>query len=159
MKFTFFSALILAVACTSCNNATQPVTETPVTTDTLKVVKENTPVASTVCYASTGNNTVNLKLLINGSSVTGNLLYNLKEKDSNKGDLTGTLKGDTLLADYNFMSEGVQSTRQVIYLLKDNAAIEGYGDVEEKNGKMIFKNTSTVTFGKGVKLQKVNCEK
>lgn len=159
MKFTFFSALVLTVAVTSCNNATQPITETPVTTDTLKVVKENTPVANTVCYASTGNNTVNLTLLINGSIVTGNLFYSLKEKDSNKGDLSGTLKGDTLLADYNFMSEGVQSTRQVIYLLKDSTAIEGYGDMEEKNGKMIFKSTNTVTFGKGIKLQKVNCEK
>jgi hypothetical protein len=44
-------------------------------------------------------------------------------------------------------------------LLKNSAAIEGYSYKEEKNGKMIFKNTETVSFGKGVKLQKVNCEK
>ena len=159
MKFTFFSALLLTVAITSCNNATPPVTDTTTTPDTLKTVKENSPATNTSCYEATGNNAVNLKLMINGTSVTGNLYYNLKEKDSNKGDLNGTLKGDTLLADYKFISEGVQSVRQVIYLIKDSTAIEGYGDMEEKNGKMIFKNTGTVTFGKGVKLQKVNCEK
>jgi len=158
MKYTFASSLLLIVVVTSCNNATQPVTESTATTDNLKVVKENTPVANTVCYAATGDNTINLKLQINGNDVTGNLLYQLKEKDSNKGDLTGQLKGDTLLADYTFMSEGVQSTRQVIFLLKDNVAAEGYGDMEDKNGKMIFKNTGAVIFGKGIKLQKVACQ-
>jgi hypothetical protein len=44
-------------------------------------------------------------------------------------------------------------------LLKNSAVIVGNGYMQEKNGKMIFKNTGTVTFGKGVKLQKVNSEK
>ena len=159
MKFTFIAALVVTISASSCNNTTPPVTENTVTTDTSKVIKENTPVSNTVCYASSGNNTVNLKMQINGTSVTGNLFYSLKEKDSNKGDLTGTLKGDTLLADYKFMAEGVQSTRQIIYLIKESSAIEGYGDMEDKNGKMAFKDAGAVIFGKGIRLQKADCDK
>ncbi len=67
------------------------------------------------------------------------------------------MKGDTLLADYTFMSEGKQSVRQVVFLIKDTAAIEGYGDVEERNNKMVFKNISQIPFEKGQRLHKVPC--
>jgi hypothetical protein len=84
-------------------------------------------------------------------------LYDFYEKDSNNGEFNGLIHGDTLLADYKFMSEGKLSTRQVIFLLKDSVAIEGYGDMEEKEGKMVFKNTSDITFGKGLLLNKADC--
>ena len=55
------------------------------------------------------------------------------------------------------MSEGTQSVRQVVFLIKGETAIEGYGDIEEKDGKMVFKNLSSVVFGKGVILKKEDC--
>ncbi len=88
---------------------------------------------------------------------TGRLSYKFHEKDNNTGDLEGQLHGDTLLADYKFMSEGIQSTRQVIFLIKDNTAIEGYGNLEERSGKMVFKNQEEIIFGKGLILKKVPC--
>ena len=89
--------------------------------------------------------------------VTGKLSYKFYEKDSNIGEFKGQLKGDTLLADYKFMSEGQVSTRQVIFLIKNNVAKEGYGDMEEKNGKMVFKNRKSISFATGLILNKVEC--
>jgi len=89
--------------------------------------------------------------------VTGKLSYQFFDKDSNIGEFDGRLYGDTLLADYKFMSEGKLSTRQVILLIKDSVATEGYGDMEEKEGKMVFKNTNDITFGKGLILKMVEC--
>jgi hypothetical protein len=40
-------------------------------------------------------------------SVVGNLCYRFFEKDKNDGTVIGKLQGDTLIADYTFMSEGV----------------------------------------------------
>ena len=89
--------------------------------------------------------------------VTGKLSYKFYEKDSNKGEFDGQFHGDTLLADYKFTSEGQLSTRQVIFLIKNNIATEGYGDMEEKNGKMVFKDIKGVSVGKGLSLKKVEC--
>jgi hypothetical protein len=68
-------------------------------------------------------------------------LFKFYEKDSNKGVIDGKLNGDTLLADYKFMSEGIQSTRQVIFLIKDSNATEGYGPMEEKRWENSFQRS------------------
>jgi len=83
--------------------------------------------------------------------------YCIAGKDKNTGTLQGQVRGDTIFADYTFWSEGKQSVRQVAYLKKDNSLLEGYGDAQEQGGKMVFKNTGALNFGKGVVLQKVNC--
>ena len=89
--------------------------------------------------------------------VTGKLSYKFYEKDSNKGEIVGKLNGDTLLADYKFMSEGQLSTRQVVFLIKNNVAKEGYGKMEEKNGMIVFKDMRGVSFETGLALNKVEC--
>ena len=89
--------------------------------------------------------------------VTGNLLYKFHEKGNNKGDIDGVLKNDTLVADYKFSSEGQPSVRQVAFLIKDSPATEGYGPMEERNGKIVFKNINDIDYGKGFVLKKVSC--
>jgi len=116
-------------------------------------------IPSSSCYLSiTGKDTVFLKTEIFPNVVTGVLSYKFHEKDNNKGEIDGKLSGDTLVADYRFMSEGKQSTRQVIFLIKDSVATEGYGNMEEKDGKMTFKDVRNVSFGKGLILKKIPCE-
>lgn len=107
---------------------------------------------------SKSKDSVTLHLAITNDSIKGVMDYQLTGKDKNKGTLQGELRGDTIFADYTFMSEGKESVRQVAYLKKDNQLLEGYGDVEEKGGKMVFKNTGALNFGKGVVLQKVDCQ-
>ncbi len=153
MKINILAAAAIAGLVVSCNN-------NPTKTDVEKtdVEKKATDNETHQCYADTFKDKVFLNLTIKDNNVTGSLDYQIAGKDQNKGSLQGEMRGDTLIADYNFMSEGTQSTRQVIFLKRGNTLMEGYGDVEEKNGKMIFKNTAQVNFGNGIVLQKVECK-
>ncbi|HEV8080227.1 MAG TPA: hypothetical protein VGP43_05920 [Chitinophagaceae bacterium] len=56
------------------------------------------------------------------------------------------------------MSEGTESIREVVFLKIGNDFVEGYGDAEVKNGKMIFKNTSGLNFNNNLILKNVPCE-
>lgn len=104
-------------------------------------------------YEQNGS-TVTLQLTVNGNKASGNLLYALKEKDRNSGTFVGEIKDEILLADYTFSSEGVLSVRQVSFKLTNASAIEGYGEVEEINGKMFFKDPANLEFGTGLVLTK-----
>lgn len=115
-------------------------------------------IPATACFRSiSGKDTVQLKVETFPNVITGTLSYRYYEKDANSGDIEGIRMGDTLLADYNFVSEGVQSTRQVIFLLKSNSAVEGYGEMIEEDGKMMFKSLSNIDFTKSTPLQMVSC--
>jgi hypothetical protein len=67
------------------------------------------------------------------------------------------MKGDTLVADYTFMSEGVSSVREVVFLQKDGTLIEGYGDVVDANNKVSFKDKKKLKFDAKNTLTKVDC--
>ncbi len=158
MKHSFLVLFLAAIIIASCNNEPKKSTEATTVGDTSKTVENKIMIPASSCYFSTtGKDTVQLKLEVFPNVVTGKLLYKFYEKDSNTGEFNGQLHGDTLLADYKFISEGKLSTRQVIFLIKNGTATEGYGNMEEKEGKMIFKDVNGVSFGKGLVLQKVEC--
>ena len=114
--------------------------------------------SSVNCYQyATPSDTVTLKLIRIGEQVTGTLAYQFKEKDSNKGTLQGTMKGDLLLADYTFMSEGTQSTRQVAFKQNGISFTEGYGESVDENGKSKFKNVDSLDYSSSFKLQEIPC--
>jgi hypothetical protein len=112
------------------------------------------------CYSYIKDkDTATLKVMTSGNITTGELSYNLYEKDKNNGIVEGELHGDTLLAEYTFNSEGKESVRQVAFLKKGDQLLEGFGDVVEgKNGKMMFKDTSKLTFGQSIIFTKVDCQ-
>ncbi|WP_394775326.1 hypothetical protein [Flavobacterium sp.] len=110
------------------------------------------------CYASASNN-IAISFNVNShQEVNGKLTYNISGKDKNEGTLIGNMKGDTLIADYTFMSEGVTSVRQVAFLQNEGTYIEGYGDVVDANGKVSFKDNSKLKFDQTNTLLKVNCK-
>ena len=110
------------------------------------------------CYASfSGKDTILLKIEVFPNVVTGILKYQVWEKDKNEGTIEGKLSGDTLFANYTFTSEGQTSVREVAFLLNNHQAIEGFGDMEEKNRKMIFTDKSQINFSKGAKLSPIDC--
>ena len=127
------------------------------TTSTNEETSKATPTTQT-CYTYTKNkDTASLSLISTGPIVTGELSYRLFEKDSNAGVLKGEMRGDTLVADYTFNSEGTQSIRQIAFLKKDDKLLEGFGDVVEKDGKTVFKSLSTLQFGSSIEFVKINC--
>jgi hypothetical protein len=151
MKMNLKPVFLLAIACIvfSCNNQRQQsaTNEKPGESNLLN------------CYQYINNNdTIILKTVNVKGFITGTLVYNLYEKDKNKGTIQGSMKGDVLIADYTFFSEGMKSVRQVAFKKIGSNFIEGYGDVEDKNGKMIFKNPDSLTFSKSVILRPFDCK-
>ena len=111
------------------------------------------------CYTYINNNdTVWMHINPAGERVEGDLAYKFYEKDQNLGTLEGEMRGDTLFANYRFMSEGITSEREVTFLKRGDTFVEGYGDVEEKDGRMVLKNHTSLNFNSNTILQKVACD-
>ena len=158
MKLSFMLIVVCtAFAFVSCNNEKKS-TEVSTATDSTTIVQNEIMRPEATCYFYTkGRDTVQLRVEDVPNGLTGKLVYNLYGKDTNDGTFAGKMSGDTLLADYSFRSEGLESKRQIVYLIKDGKATEGYGSMEEKDEKIIFKNLQDITFGKGIVLSKADC--
>ena len=106
------------------------------------------------------NDTISMAITVaDDQSVTGKLNYKFFEKDKNEGTLTGQMKGDTLFGDYTFMSEGMTSVREVVFLKKGKLFTEGYGDVVDDNkGKITFKDKKKLFFDSKVVLVETECK-
>ena len=125
--------------------------------------KENIPSTNAsplVCYRYIDKaDTIILKTIYVNGFVTGTLVYNLYQKDKYSGTIQGQMKGELLIADFSFFSEGVKSVRQVAFKKKGKNFIEGYGETEDKNGKTTFKNIDSLNFTHSIVLREVDCEK
>jgi hypothetical protein len=110
------------------------------------------------CFQGIANkDTVVLTVSRDGQIVTGSLSYRLDGKDKNDGMLSGKMNGDTLLADYTFMSEGQSSVRQVAFVREGSAMVEAFADVEDQQGKMVIKPGATFKLNT-LKLQPLVCD-
>ena len=147
-------ALTVLVSCKKTTE-TEPVQIAPSAPKEAEVAEP----AGDQCYAwRADGNVVEMSFNVNShQEVNGNLTYNLVGKDKNEGTLIGNMKGDTLIADYTFMSEGVSSVREVAFLQKDGTFIEGYGDVVAANDKVTFKDKSKLKFDQKNTLTKIDC--
>lgn len=117
-------------------------------------------VATKECYSYTKNNDTITMTLIHGEGdkVSGDLVYNLYEKDGNFGTFQGIFKGDTLLIDYNFESEGMKSLREDVFLKKGDNLLRGYGEIAMIDGKQVIKQRKTIKFDEDFALTKKACE-
>jgi hypothetical protein len=153
MKYSLLLAPLLCTA--SCTPETSEQTKNsqkPVTAEVRQVAE------SLICYAAIlGQDSLSLRVKRMDDDVSGDLSYNFHEKDDNSGTFQGRMHGDTLLADYTFQSEGTESVRQVAFLKTADGYVEGYGDIEDQGGKMVFKNTASLHFDSGTAFKKVPC--
>lgn len=114
---------------------------------------------STVCYLYNKDGSIIMMQLTfsEGNAVSGDLTYAFKEKDRNHGVFTGQIKDSIMIADYEFHSEGIETTRQVAFQFKDGQLIEGYGETTEDGTK--FKDVSKLKFDSKMPLEKTVCSK
>ena len=113
-----------------------------------------------ICYANFRNqDTVLLSFTRNDTAINGELIYQFFQKDRNTGIINGTVKGDTIIADYKFNSEGTTSIRQVVFLKRGDELLEGFGDIEEYDGKMVFRNISSLVFDSSMVFSLTDCTK
>ncbi len=146
----FIIAISLFVACNTKVKDTEK--------DTAQQANTATPPPIN-CYAYTSpNDTITLKVIHVGSTITGTLVYHFKEKDKNMGTIQGAIKNNTLIADYTFMSEGITSVRQVAFKLQNNVFIEGYGEMVNQDNKSIFKNLDALNFDSSMQLTEIACQ-
>ncbi len=122
------------------------------------IVTGSRPIALAGCYEMVfKKDTATLQLQVNDSTVKGQLDYYLWEKDRNTGQLNGVLRNDLIVADYTFQSEGVISVQEVVFKIKDDTLLQGFGDLVEEKGKVVFKNKEELLFQPDHPFIKVSC--
>lgn len=152
MKIKLFTLAISFPIFLSCQSEQKKI---PAKNTTVKASNFQLPSS---CYQYNSNqDSVLLHLNPVGDSVKGQLIYAFAEKDRNLGTISGQMKGDTLFADYTFLSEGQKSVREVAFLKKDQTWIEGYGEVTTNGQKSTFTNKAALKFDNSILLKPVTC--
>ncbi|KLT65874.1 hypothetical protein [Pedobacter sp. BMA] len=150
-------AIIAAGFFASCQGGTAKKTQAKI--DSTIVSGAETVQDSSYCYQYINKrDTATLSFKQDGNTISGSLGYNLYEKDKNAGTISGLVKGDTIVADYTFQSEGKSSVREVVWLKKGETLVEGFGDVQDVNGKTKFKDINKLTFGDAMVFTKTTCK-
>ena len=98
-----------------------------------KLVASDTPQPIVGCFAASLKND---RFFLNitsqsGLDVKGSIALNNSQKDSSYGDFTGTFDGTTLTGTYTFMSEGLQSKRELFFKAVASGLLAGFGPTEE----------------------------
>jgi hypothetical protein len=154
MKKELLTSFLAVVVLVSCKKETNEPLPAPTVQEEM-VASES----QINCYQGIiKNDTIKLSLHIEpNQQVKGQLTYLFFEKDKNNGTLVGQVVGDTLRANYTFMSEGKESSRDIVFLRKGKIIIEAYGDVEDKEGKTVFKDPKKLFFDSATVLSEVDC--
>lgn len=163
MKPSIYLLALFTIFGASCTNENKNIQEN----DTTEIIAHDTTFSATTPKTSSSNcyeyiknkDTATLKIYIEGEELTGNLTYKLFEKDRNTGTIAGEMKGDTIIAEYTFDSEGMRSVREVVFVKKDDGKIyEGTGEMIEKSGKMMFKDRSGLQFNQSMVFSPADCK-
>lgn len=150
MQPLFSFLLFVLFYFTACKEPPKP--------ETVSANKEEKPAVVGECYlAVSGEDSILMQFVLENTSVAGQLHYRFSEKDKSGGTLFGEMRGDTLVADYKFISEGMESEREVAFVRRGNDFVEGFGDSEEKDGRVVFKNVPGLRF-EGPPMQKTDCD-
>lgn len=144
LPLILLSATILAAGCqqTGKRPATPPAQDT-VATET--VPADQGP----WCFLFVlKRDTISLQFRVTtGDSVSGRLEYRFYEKDKSRGTIRGTLRNNIVDAQYQFMSEGMQSTRQVVFRMEGEKLYEGRPETFDQQGNPVFnKDAARIPF-------------
>ncbi|MCB0466496.1 MAG: hypothetical protein KDC78_12615 [Aequorivita sp.] len=153
--FTAFTTIIIS----SCKNKPKNEESEVITPEEADIMESDANFPEVACYRyASEKDTVLLQMEKINNEVAGTLSYNYFEKDKNDGTFEGTMVDDTLFADYTFGSEGSVSVREVMFIKKGNKLVEGFGEVEEVDGKMKFKDNSKFILNNAMPLAEINCD-
>ena len=106
---------------------------------------------------SNSTDTITLKLVHIGESITGTLAYEMPERNTAKGTIQGHMERDLLIATFTPFVDST-TPRQIAFKLVGNYFIEGVGETYEENGKISFKSRNELQFIDGIKLIEFDCE-
>jgi hypothetical protein len=70
------------------------------------------------------------------------------EKDGARGELVGTLDGNTITADWNYIIEGNEQAEEKVFVLEDDMVGEMTGELTEgEGGKLVLKDPEQAKIG------------
>nr|WP_294792771.1 hypothetical protein [uncultured Mucilaginibacter sp.] len=137
---------ITLAACTSREDK-QSIGDTVVNADTL--AKPTEVEATSMCFLRTegkdNKDTTSIELVIKDNNVTGQMYWHPFEKDSRKGALNGTLKGDTVYAIWTFMQEGMQDTLGLQFLIAGDNLMQKPLKLNTQTGRQQTDNAAGFT--------------
>ena len=140
---------LIAVTIAACSSpdGKQETADTTVKTDSPAIPADSE--ATSLCFLRTDGNgnrdTTSTELLIKDKTVTGQMYWHPFEKDSRKGTLAGTLKGDTVYAVWSFMQEGMQDTMALQFLIKGSDLLQKPLKLNTKSGREQTDNAAVFT--------------
>lgn len=149
----FCACLTLAIAFVACQPKAKPSTEEETSAEGEFTVEDGT-----TCYLYTeGQDSTYLTLTIEGTKVTGYMAWEPWEKDGARGNLSGTLEGNKVTADWDYTIEGSEQAEQKIFVIEADAVGEMTGELTESTGgKLVLKDPANAKIG--TYLSKVNCQ-
>ena len=119
-------------------------------------IEELKLVAGCYGYDSEGT-TITFRILRVDPLVQGTLIYNWAEKDRNSGSFEGTLDDVIILGTYTFISEGIESTREVAFKIDDTVLLEGFGEVTNVGTTTVFRDKASLKFIETIPLELGKC--
>lgn len=146
----FFSMMILSSCTTNVNKARSE--------DSTVLNPEAANGTAQLCFqkleGTANQDTTYLKLIINGSSVSGELNYLPYEKDSRKGTISGSRNGNLIKAVWRYMQEGIADSISVEFKLDGDRLLQKNLSVDPKTGRQYTNETSGYT----MEYTKVECK-
>ncbi|MCC4214703.1 hypothetical protein [Leeuwenhoekiella parthenopeia] len=113
----------------------------------------------TGCYGFSENGTkITFQITRVDPLVQGTLIYDWAEKDRNSGGFNGSFENGIIIGTYTFVSEGMQSSREVAFKVEDANLIEGHGELQSAGKMTTFVNTETLVFDERFKLKLGACK-
>lgn len=148
--FKFLSFFALALAVLACQPKAKPAAEEEPSVETAAFEGTN-------CYIfAEGKDTTFLTLTIQGTQVTGYFAWEPWEKDGARGDLSGTLEGNKIVADWDYVIEGSEQSEEKVFVLEEDMVGEMTGELTEgEAGQLVLKDPANAKVGNY--LSRVEC--
>lgn len=119
---------MLMLGLLACQPTSKPATETETETSEESSIEDGT-----TCYIfAEGKDSTFLTLTIDGNDVTGYMAWLPWEKDGARGELKGTLDGNKVTADWNYMIEGSEQAEEKVFIIEADAVGEMTGELTEE---------------------------
>lgn len=144
-------SLLLLFGCGQRSTKTESTVDSTGTTTAARATQPDT-----LCFRQVvGRDSTTLRLVMQDSTVTGELKVLPFEKDRAQGLIQGTLHNNRIVADWQRSGEGITQVYEVVFILKGDAVTWHEGERIEKQGKWVLANPEQ---GYAYVLMKTDCQ-
>ncbi len=136
--------VLISLALHGCGSRTAPEeTGTAAAADPAATDSAAAPAPAGGCYQQVaGRDSTLLRLVVEGSAVTGELAVLPFEKDRARGPIRGTLAGNQVRADWQRSGEGVTEPYEVVFSLRGDTVTWREGERVRREGKWVLKDSA-----------------